>query len=259
MKLKEFYDREYEKNDYCPPSKPDEHPRYKELSHFVEQYELRNKCCLEVGCGRGAFQDSVKDYTGVDVSGTVQKYIHKPFYQASATELPFANDTFDALWTITVLEHVPNPEKALHEFRRVLKPGGLLLLAPSWQCRSWAAEGYPVRPYSDFGFKGKLVKASIPLRNSVLYRSMFIFPHRAIRYMQWLMHKRPVNFKYTELKPNYEHFWMSDSDAVNAMDPYEAILWFKSRGDECLTYPTGLSQFFVRTLGIVFRINKGDK
>jgi len=35
---------------------------------------------------------------------------------------------YDALTCISVLEHVPNPEKAAREFRRVLKPGGVLVL-----------------------------------------------------------------------------------------------------------------------------------
>jgi len=49
---------------------------------------------------------------------------------------------------------------------------------------------------------------------------------------------------------------MPDGDAVNCMDPFEAILWHVSRGDVCLSHPTGRSQFLVRTNGIVFRIRK---
>ena len=40
------------------------------------------------------------------------------------------------------------------------------------------------------------------------------------------------------------------------MDPYEAILWFITRGDECLSHPTAMSQFFVRTGRLIFRIHK---
>lgn len=55
---------------------------------------------------------------------------------------------------------------------------------------------------------------------------------------------------------NYERFWQSDSDAVNSMDPYEAILWFTSRGHTCLSHRTCLSRFFVRTGALVFEIRK---
>ncbi len=49
---------------------------------------------------------------------------------------------------------------------------------------------------------------------------------------------------------------MSDSDAVNSMDPYEAIVWFTSRGDECLSYPSRSAQFLVRDGALIFRIHK---
>lgn len=254
--LKEFYDREYGANRYPSAEAFYEHVFYPELRSFVEQYDLKNKRCLEIGCGRGAFQDVVSDYVGLDITDSVRKYLHKPFCLASAAKLPFKDDAFDAMWTFAVLEHIPGPEAVLSEIRRVLRNGALLLLAPAWQCRSWAAEGYPVRPYHDLDLKGKLVKASIPIRDSILFRSGYVFPRRLIRTAEYRIIHKPMQFKYTKLTPNLDSFWMSDSDAVNSMDPYEAILWFTSRGDECLSYPTWLSRFLVRTGAIVFRIRK---
>ena len=70
-----------------------------------------------------------------------------------------------------MLEHVSDPERALLEMRRVLTDGGLLYLSADWQCRPWAADGYLVRPYSDFNFKGQLIKASLPIRDAVWFRS----------------------------------------------------------------------------------------
>ncbi len=52
------------------------------------------------------------------------------------------------------------------------------------------------------------------------------------------------------------YYWTADADAVNSMDPYEAILWFVTRGDACLSHPTPWSQFLVRTGGLIFRIHK---
>ena len=79
----------------------------------------------------------------------------------------FEQGEFDVAWSIWVLEHVPNPEAALVEMRRVVKNDGLLYLFPAWDCTPFAASGYNVRPYSDFGVAGKLEKASMPLRTSV--------------------------------------------------------------------------------------------
>jgi SAM-dependent methyltransferase len=252
-----FYDREYRSGRYPSPTDALEHFAFALIKGFVERYELQDKRCLEIGCGRGAFQDLVADYTGLDLSGAVQEHLHKPFTHGAATSLPFSDGEFDAIWTVAVLEHIPNPERALSEMRRVLRPGGLLLLSPAWQCRSWAARGYPVRPFSDFDWKGKLIKLSIPVRNSVLVRSFRVFPSRVLRLLQWMVKRSPTSFRYRQLVPNYEQFWMADSDAVNAMDSFEAILWFTSRGDRCITYPGSWSQLFVRTGGIVFRIKPG--
>lgn len=227
-----------------------------EIQAFVERYHLHAKRVLEVGAGSGKLQDLVEDYTGLDIASTARRFFHKPFVAASATHLPFPDNAFDALWTINVLEHVPTPELALREMRRVLNNGGLLYLAPAWQCRSWHAAGYAVRPYRDFPLRGKLIKASIPLRDSVGFRSLYTFPIRGLRLLAWLWEGQPTSFRYTALTPNYTRYWEPDGDAVNSMDPYEAILWFVSRGDRCLNYPGALSQFFVRTNALVIQIRK---
>jgi len=65
-----------------------------------------------------------------------------------------------------------------------------------------------------------------------------------------------TRFRYRLLVPNYEIWWQPDSDAINSMDPYEAITWFTSRGDECLNYRGHLDQLTVRTGPLIFRVRK---
>ena len=231
-------------------------PQVKEITAFVTQCKLQGSRVLDVGAGSGRLQDVVADYVGLDISATAKRFFHKPFVQASATELPFRDGEFDVVWTMAVLEHVPKPETALSEMRRVLKNKGLLCLNPAWQCRPWAADGYAVRPYSDFGLEGKITKASILLRNSVLFRSLYIFPIRVLRASSWMVNRQPTAFRYGLLAPNYQYYWTSDSDAVNSMDPFEAILWFTSRGDRCLNYEGFLAQISVRTGPLIFEIHK---
>lgn len=48
--------------------------------------------------------------------------------QASAEELPFADDTFDTVVATLVFCTIPNPEKAMVEMKRVCKPDGKILL-----------------------------------------------------------------------------------------------------------------------------------
>ncbi len=53
------------------------------------------------------------------------------FEVADATELPYADDSFDAVLIANALHIIPEPEKALGEIDRVLRPGGILI-APNF-------------------------------------------------------------------------------------------------------------------------------
>lgn len=203
------------------------------LQDFAAQHSLRDKKVLEIGAGQGSLQDIVGDYTGLDISPTAKRFFHKPFVLGSATALPFPDNQFDATWSIFVLEHIPTPEQALREMRRVTKDGGYIYLYPAWSCSSWAADGYQVRPYSDFDLSGKVIKASIPMRSSNLYHAIYTAPIRVMRFASYCT-SSPTRLRYARLTPNYEKYWVGDSDATSSIDRYEALLWFASRGDECL-------------------------
>jgi SAM-dependent methyltransferase len=207
----------------------------RQISVFVERFNLGNRPVLEIGSGRGKLQDIARDYTGLDISPNLERFYHKKFVLGSATAMPFIDSSFDGVWSIAVFEHIPNPEQALFETRRVMKDGAVLFFLPAWNARPWAADGYEVRPYSDFGLMGKMVKGSIPLRSSVLFRAASLLPVRIVRQLYASLGTGPTTFHYRRLTPNYETYWVADSDAVNSIDSHEAMLWFTTRGDECLS------------------------
>ncbi len=89
---------------------------------------------LEIGTGPGidgaAFLAAGFDVAGVDLSPAHVELARAAGIDArvaSAQELPFAGGSFDALWSMSVLMHLPDPDlhAALAEFARVLRPGGL--------------------------------------------------------------------------------------------------------------------------------------
>jgi SAM-dependent methyltransferase len=83
--------------------------------------------CLDAGAGRMAYRHRLilcaSEYIALDVQP-------RPHLDAigSALELPLQNNVFDCVFCSQVLEHVPDPLQALHEYNRCLKPNGILLL-----------------------------------------------------------------------------------------------------------------------------------
>lgn len=231
----------------------EDHSSYWELKEFIDGFKLYDKRCLEIGSSGGAFQDMVGDYWGTDIAESLAKHYHKPYRVAGESRYPFDDEMFDAIWTIAVFEHIPRLQEALLEIERLLKPGGLVLFAPAWQCRPWVAEGYTVRPYRQLSLTGKLIKAVIPIRNSVLWRSLFVIPKRLVQHLAFLFGRKSTEIRYRKLAANYQVYWTTDSDACNSIDPHDAILWFLSHGFDCLSHPGHLSAFFVRTGALIFR------
>src|SRR5205814_8558464 len=100
-------------------------------------------------------------------------------------------------------EHVPEPERTLEEVMRILKPGGLCVLAPAWNVRTWASKGLPVRPYQALSYLQKAEKASILLRDLLLWRAMTAIPSRMVRELR-LLTRATLPFEYKRLSPNLD-------------------------------------------------------
>ena len=51
-----------------------------------------------------------------------------PFFAGEATQLPFDDNVFDAAFSRLVFQHLPEPDRTLQEMRRVVKPGGRIVI-----------------------------------------------------------------------------------------------------------------------------------
>lgn len=269
-KNRKYYAEAYKKEDASGEPKPESEYETKyirmatqvaeaqhikeQVAEFAAKYGLQKGAVLDIGSGRGYLQDVVENYTGLDISSSVGRFYHKKFVQGSATAMPFADNTFDGGWSIWVLEHVPNPEHALLELRRVMKNNAVFFLYPAWNSTAWAAEGYEVRPYSDFGWQGKLMKASVPVRSSLPFKLATRVPVRLLRRSaSWF---GPTRLHYRLLEPNYKEYWVPDSDALNDFDRYETMLWHQSRGDECLNCEGLAGSALMNSIPLIIRIRK---
>jgi len=94
---------------------------------------------LDVGCGTG-FATAGLVERGADVDGLDQS-VHQlakarekdeldgvRFVRGDAENLPYADETFDAVWSSGSIEYWPSPVDALAEAKRVTKPGGRALV-----------------------------------------------------------------------------------------------------------------------------------
>lgn len=89
---------------------------------------------LDVGCGDGGvaglLRERVREVVAVDVeeSASWRDHAGVTFLVADAEALPFEEATFDLVHSKDSLHHMEHPERALAEYRRVLRPGGVALV-----------------------------------------------------------------------------------------------------------------------------------
>ena len=109
------------------------------IAGFVEQIcrqvTDRRPRILDVGCGTGAnllLLSKYGDAEGVDVSEDALAFCRERGLDkvklGAGEELPYADDTFDLVTAFDVVEHMDDDLAGLTEMRRVLRPGGRVLL-----------------------------------------------------------------------------------------------------------------------------------
>jgi len=99
--------------------------------------EKRN-LVLDAGCGTGLLLPHVAErvnlVVGVDISASLLKEANKKEYsnramiRADTDYTPFLNETFDAVFAITLLQNTPNPHHTLNEMKRVTKQNAAIVL-----------------------------------------------------------------------------------------------------------------------------------
>jgi ubiquinone/menaquinone biosynthesis C-methylase UbiE len=110
---------------------------FPELKAILEAHARPDDAWLDVGCGDGRtsgvwLAGRGCRYVGADISATAVEQARSLGLEAhvvsDAGELPFEDESFSGVLAIEVLEHLFEPLEAAREFRRVLKPGGMLVM-----------------------------------------------------------------------------------------------------------------------------------
>ncbi len=92
----------------------------RECSYFIK----KGSVILDLGCGSGIVADVFKNYFGAQIEGVdiIDKRVAKiPFRLYDGKNLPFADNSFDAVLINYVLHHCETPLRVLNEAKRVAK------------------------------------------------------------------------------------------------------------------------------------------
>jgi len=119
--------------------------RYRNEHHLLKclaGLDVSGKQVLEIGLGEGSDSERLIHHgalwSGVDLTPesvarvktrlTLRELPYQQLRQGSVLSLPFADDSFDVVFSHGVLHHVPDIRQAQQEIHRVLRPGGELVI-----------------------------------------------------------------------------------------------------------------------------------
>ena len=138
---------------------------YGALCERIKPLLNENQYVLELACGTGQLTaflaDRVQYWVATDFSEKMIKEAKKRYNRETvlyevqdATELSYENNMFDVILIANALHIMPEPEKALKEIKRVLKPDGILI-APT------------------FVYEGKINKVRLNIMEKVGFKTFY--------------------------------------------------------------------------------------
>ncbi len=155
-----FYNRMAAANDWDAIANTHETARRLKVvfEDLLSGVDLTGKSVLDGGSGGGHFSaEFVRRgaiVTSLDVGeallAQVAKRCESTRVVGSLMDIPFADGTFDVVMSTEVIEHTPDPQRALRELARVVKPGGTLIVTTPgrlWQPVVRLASILKLRPY----------------------------------------------------------------------------------------------------------------
>lgn len=212
-----------------------EYARY--VDYLDSHFDLKKMHLLDVGCGNGwssfLLAEKAKTVTAIDIH---DDKFEPPFSQnlsykkSSATQMSFADNSFDIVTTHECLEHVTDPQKALREFDRVLKPNGyIVVVGPNlfsliqsirglfiyvWQNRPltaifWRSQNSPRHPHGN-----------------TVFEIIFAFFKNTWSIFKLLLFKKPL---FQMRTPDFTPPFHADNDACYYLNSLDLKYFFESK------------------------------
>lgn len=189
---------------------------------------------LNVGAGTGSYEPDNRSVTAVEPS--LEMIRQRPsgsaqVIQASAENLPFGDDSFDASMAILTVHHWRDPEAGLREMRRVTK-GPIVLLTFDPTARPWLTDYLPelvaldderMPVMADYArWMGRVQVAPLPV------------PHDCSDGFLYAYWRRPAAYLDPHIRSGSSSFWaIGDADAglEKLKDDLETRRWARRYSD----------------------------
>ncbi len=169
---------------------------------------------LDVGCGTGTMLTYLARFgnaEGVDIDPEAVGYCHdrglNQVRQSAADSLPFDDATFELVTALDVIEHIDDDLGALREVRRVLRPGGRLLLTVPAYRFLWGRQdeiNLHKRRYVSRQVRKRLQSAGFDVQR-LTYMNAILFPAiagiRLIRHVLPAPEEPPSDFAFPAPRP----------------------------------------------------------
>ncbi len=173
------------------------------LRLLEQQIPLRDRPVelLDFGCGTGAFLEHLERFgtvRAVDADPSAVAFCHargrsEVQLAPPGAPLPFPDGAFDAVTTLDVIEHIDDDVAALAELRRVLRPGGRLLVAVPAFTFLWGVQdevSHHRRRYTAGSLRAALAAAGFAVDRTSYFNTILFPPIAAVRVGRRLL-RRP--------------------------------------------------------------------
>lgn len=201
-----FEKENYIKLLYSSDKRPITDYPIKLATYIRNNYYLTQGKFLDIGCGRGdmlkAFHDIGYDAYGTDISPASKELVYPiPFTvcDLSKNQLDYPDNSFDFVFSKSVIEHLREPEKLLNEAYRILKPGGkFVVMTPSWM-HTYAGAFYldhtHVSPFILNSLRDAMLLANFKNVDSLhFYQLPFLWKLKFLKPLIYIFSKLPIPY-----------------------------------------------------------------
>lgn len=218
---------------------------YSKYIQFVNQSVSQHGNLLDVGCGSGwsSYLLSQEGYqvVGIDLNAAAFECptaTNLTLVEGSAVNLPFEDASFDVVATHQAIEHIPDPEQAIKEMIRVLKPGGMLcIVAPNLLSIGHSIRGMTIYVWQNRPIKNIFWRSpDMPKHpwGNTLPEGLISFPVILTLIAKKLMDSKAV---FTMREPDIKPPFHADNDACYLCNPIDFVKFLPSQN--CVVIQNG--------------------